>query len=726
MPSSPIGVILQQLRKLGLRDAENVSDGQLLERFCAHGDQTAFEALLLRHGAMVLGACQRILHNAHDTEDVFQATFLVLVRKARSLLGRKTIGNWLHEVASRTALKARTAACKRRVKEKQVKTISLDQADEGWRELQTFLDQELQRLPAKYSGPIVLCDLEGKTRKQAARQLGWREGTFSSRLSRGRALLAKRLSRHGVVVSGGVLAAILCRNAASACMPAGLVPATVQAATLMAAGKALATGAISAKVAALTEGVLKAMLMTKIKVAIAVVMTLNLIGASVGLVYCQTAGSGQPGKGQPVTAQKQQPTAKADGKDEEKKDEKQDSPKTVQEFKGEFNLAFHTIKMEEGKSYRITVKATGFKPILWTVTQLPQGTMLGYADKMGNDFHQLVITPGKTFECQVRVGQDPHSIFEIPDITIKGGWEYRSPRRYTKLAAGPNPYTLTVEKAATPLVRSGMPWADLVASAKNAAFVQESSTKKELTVNEHSAKLTEDKIYLVTVKCKRTGASLWLLDGDNIVADGGVFRGGPEVGRTLKLVLNRSSSYRILVIPDQTDIPAPLEAAPDYTMQFAEAKTELAVKGELTANEPKKVHTVKLQADKTYQIDMTSTPFNGYLILEDSAQKILMQRGDEGGERKGPPRHQDPSIVFRPTKTDTYRITATTKPFPSVKGAYSLSVFEYPNAQPMSPQPGGPVPLPEAIVPVQLVPRLEDIPPEPPAPAPRRAVPPGP
>ena len=252
--------------------------------------------------------------------------------------------------------------------------------------------------------------------------------------------------------------------------------------------------------------------------------------------------------------------------------------------------------------------------------------------------------------------------------------------------------------------------------------MSESSTKKELTVNEHSAKLTEDKIYLVAFKGKRSGTDIRLLDGDNIVASGLVFGGE----KTLKLVLNRPASYRILVIPHETAPPAPLEAAPDYTMQFAEAKTELAVKGELTVNEPAKVHSVKLQADKTYQIDLTSTAFNGYLILEDSAQKILMQRGDEGGERKGPPRHQDPSIVFRPTKTDTYRITATTKPFPSVKGAYSLSVFEYPNAQPMSPQPGGPVPLPEAIVPVQLVPRLEDIPPEPPAPAPRRAVPPGP
>ena len=163
----------------GVAQADDVSDGQLLERFCLQGEQAAFEALLLRHGTMVFSVCQRILRNADDAEDAFQATFLVLVRRARSLMGRKTVGNWLHEAASRTALHSRGAACKRRVKEKQVKTTPQEQGDDVWQELQPFLDQELQRLPGKYHGPIVLCDLEGKTRKEAARQLGLRETTLS-------------------------------------------------------------------------------------------------------------------------------------------------------------------------------------------------------------------------------------------------------------------------------------------------------------------------------------------------------------------------------------------------------------------------------------------------------------------------------------------------------------------------------------------------------------------
>ena len=155
----------------------------------------------------------------------------------------------------------------------------------------------------------------------AAKQLGCPQGTLNTRLVRGRAMLGKRLSRHGLAVSGTVLATALCQNAASACVPGPLVVSTVKAATLMAAGKTLATGAISAKVVALTEGVLKAMLMTKLKVAIAVVLAVHLIGAGVGLVYCQTAGTGQPGQGQPErrtdcqsvppTAQKTEPPLRA-------------------------------------------------------------------------------------------------------------------------------------------------------------------------------------------------------------------------------------------------------------------------------------------------------------------------------------------------------------------------------------------------------------------------------
>ena len=203
-----------------------------------------------------------------------------------------------------------------------------------------MLDQELERLPDKYRAAIVLCDLEGMTVAAAAKEVGCPQGTLNARLVRGRAMLGKRLMRHGLAVSGGVLATALCQNAASACVPGPLVVSTVQAATLMAAGKALAAGAISAKVVALMEGVLKAMLMTKLKITLAVVLALNLIGAGVGLVYCQTAGSGQDKGGGPPTAQEkadkpvptdQQPTPKKEAKEEAKAGQPIDYQKMAQE-----------------------------------------------------------------------------------------------------------------------------------------------------------------------------------------------------------------------------------------------------------------------------------------------------------------------------------------------------------------------------------------------------------
>ena len=328
MATRALGSLVQLLRQFRLHRGGTTTDAELLQLFISQRDEDAFETLVQRHGPMVLGVCRRILHNEADVEDCFQATFLVLVRKAAALRRRGLVGNWLYGAARKAALKARAMKNLRHRKEREAAAEKVRTAVDHDRDLQELLDQELERLPDKYRSAIVLCDLEGMTVAAAAKQVGCPQGTLNARLVRGRAMLAKRLARHGLAVSGGVLATALCQNAASACLPGPLLVSTVEAATLLAAGKALATGAISAKVVALTEGVLKAMLMTKLKVALAVVLAVQLIGAGVGLVYCQTAGSGQPGKGQAVTAQTrdravvahQQPAPKADGKDGEKKD----------------------------------------------------------------------------------------------------------------------------------------------------------------------------------------------------------------------------------------------------------------------------------------------------------------------------------------------------------------------------------------------------------------------
>jgi RNA polymerase sigma factor (sigma-70 family) len=275
--TTPMNNVVQHLRRAGLlQGAGEGTDGQLLERFVRRREGAALEALVRRHGPMVWGVCRRVLRNHHDAEDAFQATFLVLVRKAASVRPRDMVGNWLYGVAHQTALKARATAAKHRARERQVADmpeLAANAHDLG-SELQAALDQELSRLPDVYRVALVLCDLEGKTRKEAARQLGVPDGTLAARVARGRTMLAKRLARHGLTVSGGALAGALSRQAAAS-VPAPVLSATIKAANLLAAGRA--TGAIAAPVAALTEGVLKAMLMTRLKSVLGTALVLGLL-----------------------------------------------------------------------------------------------------------------------------------------------------------------------------------------------------------------------------------------------------------------------------------------------------------------------------------------------------------------------------------------------------------------------------------------------------------------
>src|SRR5579872_239835 len=176
--------VIRHLRMAALHGrGEGPTDGQLLGAFVARRDGAAFEALLRRHGPMVLSVCRRVLGDSHDAEDAFQATFLVLVRKAAGLRSRELVGNWLYGVAHRTALKARTAAARRRARERQVEEMPHPEVgpDEAWSDLQPLLDRELERLPDKYRVPLVLCELEGRGRKEVARLLRLPEGTLSSR-----------------------------------------------------------------------------------------------------------------------------------------------------------------------------------------------------------------------------------------------------------------------------------------------------------------------------------------------------------------------------------------------------------------------------------------------------------------------------------------------------------------------------------------------------------------
>jgi RNA polymerase sigma factor (sigma-70 family) len=296
MATRQISTILQQIRRAALaQDGAGMTDGQLLESFLAQHDEAAFESLLRRHGPMVLGVCYRILRNQHDAEDAFQATFLVFARKASSVRPRERIANWLHGVAHRTALKARTFKTKSQVRERQVSQVPEPEAVENdhWNDLQPVLDEELGRLPENYRLPLLLCDLEGKSIKEATLQLGWPQGTLAGRLARARKMLAKRLTQRGITLSGGALALVLSEKAASACVPAALAAPTIKAAVAIAAGQPAATGIISANVAALTEGVLKAMMLTKLKTVTAILLMLSVVAYGGGTLARHTAAAYQ-------------------------------------------------------------------------------------------------------------------------------------------------------------------------------------------------------------------------------------------------------------------------------------------------------------------------------------------------------------------------------------------------------------------------------------------------
>jgi RNA polymerase sigma factor (sigma-70 family) len=271
--------VIQHLGRAVLqRDGAGLTDGQLLGRFLEQRDQAAFAALVKRHGTMVWGVCRRLLGH-HDAEDAFQAAFLVLFRKAASVRPREMLASWLHGVARQAALHARRTAGRRRAKERQVGEMPEPAVTERdvWRDLRPLLDEELSRLPDKYRAAVVLCDLEGKTRKEAARQLGWPEGTVAGRLARARAVLAKRLARRGLAVTGAALAAVLTENAGAAGVPTSVVSGVIRAAGRLAAGEAAAAGAFSDKAAALSEGVLKSMLLTRLKIGTAAVLLVGLI-----------------------------------------------------------------------------------------------------------------------------------------------------------------------------------------------------------------------------------------------------------------------------------------------------------------------------------------------------------------------------------------------------------------------------------------------------------------
>jgi RNA polymerase sigma factor (sigma-70 family) len=297
MADAPLGMVLRRLRGLiDTHTAGAASDGQLLERFTARREEAAFAALLHRHGPMVLGLCRRVARHAQAAEDAFQATFLLLARKAGSIRKGESVGGWLYRVAFRLAVKARAQAARRREREHRVADMRKPELgfQAAWQDLQEVLDEELERLPEKYRAPLVLCYLQGKTQEEAMRQLGCPLGTVRSRLARARKLLRARLARRGLTLGAAALGTALAANSATAALPGTLLNSTLKAGLHFAAGGAVGPG-VSARTAALVKGGLQAMATEKVRFGIVVFLALGLVAAGAGLVAHRALATG-PGK----------------------------------------------------------------------------------------------------------------------------------------------------------------------------------------------------------------------------------------------------------------------------------------------------------------------------------------------------------------------------------------------------------------------------------------------
>jgi RNA polymerase sigma factor (sigma-70 family) len=308
MAKGQLTAVARHVRRLiGLPEVE-ATDRQLLQAFAQRHDEAAFARVVGRHGPLVLGICRRILRNQHDAEDAFQATFLVLARKASSIRWQESVAGWLYETAWRIAVRAVTQ--RQHVQDEgDVEMVTL--ADPlrlaAEREVQTVLDEELRRLPQKYRLPVVLCYLEGASRSAAAAQLGWREGTVAGRLARARELLQRRLARRGLALPASALTALLSDQLATATVPVPLSVATVHAATLWALQSSGIAGLISAQAIALAEGTLRSLARAKWATAAAFLLTFALVAAGVAFLAHEPAKA----EGDGPTADRPAATAEA-------------------------------------------------------------------------------------------------------------------------------------------------------------------------------------------------------------------------------------------------------------------------------------------------------------------------------------------------------------------------------------------------------------------------------
>jgi RNA polymerase sigma factor (sigma-70 family) len=289
-----LSVLMHYLRVLAGSPRDGEPDVRLLQSFVREQDEQAFAVLLRRYGPLVWQTCRRVAGHEQDAEDVFQATFLLLARKASTIRKSNALGSWLFGVAHRLALRAKTNAARRRRHEEQMVAAPFTQdpaAGLTWRELRVILDEELARLPDKYRAPLLLCYYEGLTQDEAAKRLGWTARAVKDRLERGRNRLDARLTRRGLTLSAALAGSMLASGASAAPVPAALAAATLRTAILFRLGEPVARAA-SANALLLAKGALKAIFLTKLGTvagSLLVVAAIGGAGLTVGNVGRESA-----------------------------------------------------------------------------------------------------------------------------------------------------------------------------------------------------------------------------------------------------------------------------------------------------------------------------------------------------------------------------------------------------------------------------------------------------
>jgi RNA polymerase sigma factor (sigma-70 family) len=378
------GSVLGSLRTLfGVGTVGGMMDGQLLEQFLSRRDEAAaeaaFAALVAFHGPMVWDVCRGILCDAHAAEDAFQATFLVLVRRAGSIRRRDAVGPWLHGVARRIAVRARAVAARRRLREGQEQEkMATSEPDPTRGEQFEALHEEVDRLAEKYRAPLVLCYFEGRTHAEAARLLRCPVGTVSVRLSRARELLRARLTRRAVVLPAAVAVATLGRAGTASAMPAGLADSTIKAAMHLAAGKVMTAGAVPASVAQLVGGEMRTMIFTKWTLVAAGLLTTGSVAVGIGVLAADRQSDPADPAQAPARVAPAQAPAKGDEADKAKA-ENADNLKLI-------GLAMHNFAFRHDGAFPAAAIRKDGKPLLsWRVAILPYLDQGG--DALYNKFH---------------------------------------------------------------------------------------------------------------------------------------------------------------------------------------------------------------------------------------------------------------------------------------------------------------------------------------------------